>query len=92
MSIRIIKAVEDGETAMYDSTSGQAFGPVAREVNLHAFQLWLDRTEGISDARRVQSGSLSTAWVKFCTDAAWVDPETGWLTEAAEAAVAEAAA
>jgi hypothetical protein len=88
MGIGIFKT--DGDTAMYDSTTGIAFGPVADGDKLRAFQVWLDTTHGEPDARQLTPSDLHDLWGQFCDDGAWVDAETGELTEAAEVALDEA--
>lgn len=83
MGVRIIEAQMGSDTALYDSTSGWAFGPVASEEKLEAWLLWL-KNRGVEVGRLDHNGKqMLQNWEAFISDPAWVDPASGDLTDEA---------
>ena len=63
MGVRIIEG--DGIAALYDSTAGYAFGPIAEGDDaahrLELFQGWVERVEGV-DIRRLSHEHIMWLW------------------------------
>lgn len=66
MGVRIIEG--DGIAALYDSTAGYAFGPIADGDDpagrLEFFQRWAEMIEGV-DIRRLSHDHLMWLWAIF---------------------------
>ena len=62
MSVRVI---QNGESAMYDSTTGEAFGPVFENPQMgEEFLEYLSKA-GVPDPRALSSNLLGWHWNNF---------------------------
>lgn len=60
MGVRLLSVDGGGDTCLFDSTTGWAFGPVASENTLNDFVDFLD-----SDARKYSQDQLAVLWKTF---------------------------
>jgi len=68
MGVRILSVDGNGDTCLYDSVTGWAFGPVASEDELDNFLVWCEEKQ-VPDLRRLPSGKLEDLWAEYVSGA-----------------------